>query len=140
MKGNTIMNTDAYKVLKLISGENIICELTEDDGKYEISNPLLMHVHPSISKSGMSESLMLSRWVQPFTEQESFAIDPKHVIIMLPASPGLSLYYEGVLNKIEGAMEQLSTMEDIDIDIDIDKEEIYDELLLKLNVEAKSIH
>jgi hypothetical protein len=57
---------------------------------------------------------------------------------MLPASPGLSIYYEGVLNKIEGAMEQLSTMEDIDIDID--KEEIYDELLLKLNVEAKSIH
>ena len=134
------MNTDAYKVLKLISGENIICELTEDDGKYEISNPLLMHVHPAITKSGMSESLMLSRWVQPFTEQESFAIDPKHVIIMLPASPGLSIYYEGVLNKIEGAMEQLSTMEDIDIDIDIDKEEIYDELLLKLNVEAKSIH
>jgi len=140
MKGNTIMNTDAYKVLKLISGENIICELTEDDGKYEVSNPLLMHVHPTMTKSGMSESLMLSRWVQPFTEQESFAIDPKHVIIMLPASPGLSIYYEGVLNKIEGAMEQLSTMEDIDIDIDIDKEEIYDELLLKLNVEAKSIH
>jgi len=138
MKGNTIMNTDAYKVLKLISGENIICELTEDDGKYEISNPLLMHVHPSISKSGMSESLMLSRWVQPFTEQESFAIDPKHVIIMLPASPGLSVYYEDVLHKIEGAMEEISAMEDIDIDID--KEEIYDELLLKLNVEAKSIH
>ena len=136
MKGNTVMNTDAHKVLKLISGENIICELTEDDGKYEISNPLLMHVHPSISKNGMSESLMLSRWVHPFTEQESFANDPKHVIIMLPASPGLSIYYEDVLNKIEGAVEKISTMEDIDID----KEEIYDELLLKLNVKAKSIH
>ena len=136
MKGNTVMNTDAHKVLKLISGDNIICELTEDAGKYEISNPLLMHVHPSISKNGMSESLMLSRWVQPFTEQESFAIDPKHVIIMLPASPGLSIYYEDVLNKIEGAVEKISTMEDIDID----KEEIYDELLLKLKVKAKSIH
>ena len=123
MKGNTIMNTDAHKVLKLISGENIICELIEDNGKYEISNPLLMHVQPSISKSGMSESLMLSRWVQPFTEQESFKIDPKHVIIMLPASPGLSTYYEDVLNKIEGAIEKISTMEDIDID----KEEIYNE-------------
>ena len=85
---------------------------------------------------GMTESLMLSRWVQPFTEQKYFEIDPKHVIIMLPASPGLSLYYEDVLNKIEGAMEKISTMEDIDTD----KEEIYDELLLKLNVKAKSIH
>ena len=136
MKGNTIMNTDAHKVLKLISGENIICELIKDNGKYEISNPLLMHIQPTITKSGMSESLMLSRWVQPFTEQESFEIDPKHVIIMLPASPGLSIYYEDVLNKIEGAIEKISIMEDIDID----KEEIYNELLLKLNVKAKSIH
>ena len=136
MKGNTIMNTDAHKVLKLISGENIICELIKDNGKYEISNPLLMHIQPTITKSGMSESLMLSRWVQPFTEQESFEIDPKHVIIMLPASPGLSIYYEDVLNKIEGSIEKISTMEDIDID----KEEIYNELLLKLNVKAKSIH
>ena len=134
MKGNTVMNTDAHKVLKLISGENIICELIEDDGKYEISNPLLMHVQPAVTKNGMSESLMLSRWVQPFTEQESFAIDPKHVIIMLPASPGLSIYYEDVLNKIEGALEKISTVDDTN------KEEIYDELLLELDVEAKSIH
>ena len=27
------MNTDTYKILKLISGENIICELSEDNGK-----------------------------------------------------------------------------------------------------------
>jgi hypothetical protein len=63
------MITDTYKILKLISGENIICELTEENGKYEISRPLLMHVQPSITRQGMSESLMFSRWVQPFTEQ-----------------------------------------------------------------------
>ena len=40
------MNTDTYKILKLISGENIICELSEDNGKYEITRPLLMHVSP----------------------------------------------------------------------------------------------
>ena len=130
------MIEETYKILKLISGENIICELSQDDGKYEISRPLLMHVRPKMTMAGMTESLMLSRWVQPFTEQKYFEIDPKHVIIMLPASPGLSLYYEDVLNKIEGAMEKISTMEDIDID----KEEIYDELLLKLKVKAKSIH
>ena len=128
------MNTDTYKVLKLISGENIICELEKTiGGTYEISRPLLMHVRPSITVSGMTESLMLSRWVQPFTEQKSFEINPKHVIIMLPASPGLSVYYEGVLNKLEEGGEEIAVTK-------IDEEEIYDELLEELETESNSIH
>ena len=128
------MITDTYKILKLISGENIICELAEENGKYEISRPLLMHVHPNITMAGMTESLMLSRWVQPFTEQTYFEIDPKHVIIMLPASPGLSVYYEGVLNKIEGGTERISLGDHINED------DIYDDLLEDLEPESKIIH
>tara|TARA_B110000285_G_scaffold99747_1_gene113642 strand:- start:121 stop:504 length:384 start_codon:yes stop_codon:yes gene_type:complete len=127
------MNTDTYKILKLISGENIICELSEDNGKYEITRPLLMHVSPKMTMTGMTESLMLSRWVQPFTEEKYFEIDPKHVIIMLPASPGLSVYYEGVLNRLEDP-EEISTMDDIN------EEEIYEELLDELDTDSKSIH
>jgi hypothetical protein len=123
------MNTDTYKILKLISGENIICELSEENGKYEISRPLLMNIHSRINSTGMSESLMLSRWVQPFTEQKCFEIDPKHVIIMLPASPGLSIYYEGVLNKLDNSEFN-----------DINDEEIYDELLDELEIPSKYIH
>ncbi len=128
------MNTDTYKILKLISGENIICELSEDNGKYEISRPLLMHVAPKMTMTGMIESLMLSRWVQPFTDQKYFEIDPKHVIIMLPASPGLSVYYEGVLNKLEVSEEEIPTLDDIE------DEEIFDELLEELETDNKSIH
>ena len=127
------MNKDTYKILKLISGENIICELTEGDGKYEISKPLLMNVHPSMTRRGMTESLMLSRWVQPFTEQKYFEIDPKHVIIMLPASPGLSIYYEGIINKLDGA-DLIDTVDDYD------DEDIYEELLDELDMSNKSIH
>ena len=127
------MNTDTYKILKLISGENIICELSEDNGKYEISRPLLMNIQSRVNHTGMTESLMLSRWVQPFTEERYFEIDPKHVIIMLPASPGLSIYYEGVLDRLEGP-EELSTMDDIN------EEEIYEELLDELDTDSKSIH
>tara|TARA_Y100000996_G_C22443991_1_gene611019 strand:+ start:220 stop:603 length:384 start_codon:yes stop_codon:yes gene_type:complete len=127
------MNTDTYKIIKLISGENIICELShEEDGMYEISRPLLMHVAPKMTLTGMTESLMLSRWVQPFTDQKYFEIDPKHVIIMLPASPGLSVYYEGVLNKLEEP-EELPTVDDME-------DEIYDELLNDLEAETDSIH
>ena len=118
----TTMNTDTYKILKLISGENIICDLSEENGKYEISKPLLMNVQQKETRTGMTESLELSRWVQPFTEQKIFAIDPIHVIIMLQASPGLSIFYENVIYKLE------------------DRDDIYDELLDELETDNKSIH
>ena len=127
------MISDTYKILKLISGENIICELSEDDGKYEISRPLLMNVHPNMTRRGMTESLMLSRWVQPFTEQIYFEIDPKHVIVMLPASPGLSIYYEGIINKLDDA-------EEIDTVDDFTDEDIYEELLDNLETDNDTIH
>ena len=127
------MNTDTYKILKLISGENIICELSEDNGKYEISRPLLMNIQSRVNHTGMTESLMLSRWVQPFTEQRYFEIDPKHVIIILPASPGLSVYYEGILNKLD------NTDDEPFVD-DFEDEEIYEELLDELETESKYIH
>ena len=127
------MISDTYKILKLISGENIICELSEDDGKYEISRPLLMNVQRKETRTGMTESLELSRWVQPFTEQKSFAIDPKHVIIMLSASPGLSVFYENVIYKLEDR-EEASIIDNYNDD------DIYDELLDELETDNKSIH
>ena len=127
------MNTDTYKILKLISGENIICELSEDNGKYEISRPLLMNIQSRVNHTGMTESLMLSRWVQPFTEQRHFEIDPQHVIIILPASPGLSVYYEGILNKLDN-------IDDEPFVDDFEDEEIYEELLDELETESKFIH
>ena len=133
------MNTDTYKILKLISGENIICELSEDNGKYEISRPLLMNIQSRINSTGMTESLMLSRWVQPFTEERYFEIDPKHVIIMLPASPGLSIFYEGVMNKLEdsGNLDDYDHNKNLD---DYDDEDIYDELLNDLETDSDLIH
>tara|TARA_R110000803_G_scaffold7133_1_gene22979 strand:+ start:1627 stop:2028 length:402 start_codon:yes stop_codon:yes gene_type:complete len=133
------MNTDTYKILKLISGENIICELSEDNGKYEISRPLLMNIQSRTNSTGMTESLMLSRWVQPFTEERYFEIDPKHVIIMLPASPGLSIFYEGVMNKLEdsGNLDDYDHNKNLD---DYDDEDIYDELLDELEIDNDSIH
>ena len=48
---------------------------------------------------------------------------------MLPASPGLSIYYEGVLNKLDNSEFN-----------DINDEEIYDELLDELEIPSKYIH
>ena len=95
------MNDTTYKVLKLISGENIICEMTQTQGGYEISRPLLMQVVPKFHEKGMTESLGLTRWVQPFTKQTYFSINKNHVLLSCDASPDLAKYYEFVMNKYE---------------------------------------
>lgn len=95
------MNDTTYKVLKLISGENIICETSITNEGYEISRPLLMQVVPKFHEKGMTESLGLTRWVQPFTKQTYFSINKNHVLLSCDASPDLAKYYEFVMNKYE---------------------------------------
>mgnify|MGYP003641739695 FL=1 len=94
------MNDTTYKVLKLISGENI-CETSITNEGYEISRPLLMQVVPKFHEKGMTESLGLTRWVQPFTKQTYFSINKNHVLLSCDASPDLAKYYEFVMNKYE---------------------------------------
>ena len=131
------MNPNAYKVIKLISGENIICEIvSKNNDIYEIINPLLIYVRPSVIDGGMSESLMLTRWVQPFTEEETFEINKTHMIVMLTSSPGLSLYYENIIKKYRNCEE----IKNVDLYEDQNEEEIYEELLEELKTDSKSIH
>ena len=86
-----------YKIVKLVSGENIICEVTDHGEHYEICNPLLMNVIPRMKREGMTESLALTRWVQPFTEQKYFEIEKSKIILTASVSAGLSIYYEKCL-------------------------------------------
>jgi hypothetical protein len=50
---------------------------------------------------GVMESLALSRWVQPYSDEKVFNIESNSVVIMTPASVGLSRYYEYVLKNIK---------------------------------------
>jgi hypothetical protein len=52
---------------------------------------------------------------------------------MLPASPGLSVFYEGVIYKLEDR-------EEVSIEDDLKDDDIYDELLNELETDNKSIH
>ena len=95
------MNDTTYKVLKLISGENIICEMSITQDGDEISRPLRMQVVPKFHEKGMTESLGLTRWVQPFTKQTYFSINKNHVLLECDAAPDLAKYYEFVMDKFE---------------------------------------
>ena len=132
------MNTTApYKIVKLTNGEELVCQLADDidNGEYKINFPLKMEVHSVMTKEGTVDSLNLSRWIGPYTEQSKFSIKSDHVLLVANASPGLSRYYEHVIKEIK----QLDTPEKKSTLDDIRDEDVYDELLEELE-SSNTIH
>ena len=125
--------TTTYKVLKLLNGEELICELGDDvvDDSYEITNPLKMQVESKITKQGPVDSLNLSRWIGPYTEQSLFNIKTAHVLIVADASVGLSRYYEHIQKEIT-IVDAPKYRKYLD---DISNEEVYDDLLEDLEID-----
>ncbi len=95
------INDSQYKIVKLTSGENIICKLVSENEKLKVSHPLRMDVVTHMTQKGMAESLNLSRWLQPFSDQKVYTINMEHVLLIANVSIGLERYYEHVLRKIE---------------------------------------
>ena len=131
------MEASTYKVVKLTNGEEIICQLGDDidNGEYKINFPLKMEVHSVLTKEGPVDSLNLSRWIGPYTEQSIFSIKSDHVLLVANASPGLSRYYEHVIKEIK----QLDTPEKRSTLDDIKDEDVYDELLEEIE-SSNTIH
>jgi|TARA_R110002074_G_C12098656_1_gene624791 hypothetical protein len=132
------MNTDTpYKIVKLTNGDDLICEVDDhDDIEYKINFPLKMEVSSMTTKEGEVDSLNLSRWIGPYTEQSFFSIRREHVLVIANASEGLGRYYEHMRRQII----QLDTPEKRAILDDINEEDIYDELLSELETETDTIH
>ena len=89
-------------IVKLSSGENIICNVVSDTDKHiEIESPLKMETISRVTKTGVVESLSLGKWVQPFSDQKTISLNKNLVIINIPATIGLEKYYEYVLKKMD---------------------------------------
>ena len=134
------MNESTCKVLKLTNGEDIVCELGDGntENEYEIGYPLKMEVQSKMTKNGVIESLNLTRWIGPYTEQSFFLIKTSHILLIAEASHGLSRYYEHVIIELdEWDSDKVKKRQSLDI---IDNEEVYDELLTEFKTPSKIIH
>ena len=122
-----------YKVLKLLNGEELICELGEGvvNDSYEITHPLKMEVESKLTRQGPVDSLNLSRWIGPYTEQSLFNIKTSHVLIVAEASEGLSRYYEHVRREIT-RLDSPNYRKSLD---DVSNEEVYNDLLTELEID-----
>ena len=128
----------SYKIVKLTNGEELICEINDnvDNGEYKINFPLKMEVRTPVTKEGVVDSLNLSRWIGPYTEQSFFSIKTAHVLVIANASEGLSRYYEHMMKEIKKLddPEKRSSLDDVD------DEDVYDELLEELETDNNTIH
>ena len=93
----------SYQIIKLKNGEDLICNvLDNENGRLKVSSPLKMETVNRISKKGLTESLALTRWIQPYSDEDHYFIESNSIIIMTPASVGMTRYYEYVLKSYDG--------------------------------------
>ena len=140
------MNTN-YQILKLTNGENIICDIkdqNENDVILEVTTPLKMDIMSRATQKGIEEGLALTRWVQPFTDEKDIAINKSAIVTMVPASLGMSKYYEYVLKNIKEMRLVDSTTEDIETPTSKELEQIEweedEEMLEALKKDTITIH
>ena len=138
------MNTN-YQILKLTNGENIICDIkdqNENDVILEVTTPLNMDIMSHVTREGIQEGLALTRWVQPFTDEKDIAINKSAIVTMVPASLGMSKYYEYVLKNIREMKLVESSTEDIETPTSKELEQIEweeDEEMLE-DLKPQTIH
>ena len=96
-----------YQMVKLSNGEDIICNVKHDSELLlKISSPLKMETYNRTTEKGMVESLGLSRWIQPYSDEDEFTIHKNTIVLMTPVSAGLKRYYEYVLRNMEDMIEK----------------------------------
>ena len=141
-----------YQVLKLMSGDDVICNVVSDiENKLKISDPLKMDTVNRFTKKGLVESLALSRWIQPYSDEDFFYLDKSSVILIAPASIGLSKYYEYVLKTLDRVIlkdnkesftekiQPKETEDNIIIDDDVEENELLEQMADTLNTK-RTVH
>ena len=130
-----------YSVLKLSNGEDIVCRVVESSKeKIKIEDPLLLDVQQITDKDGrIKESLGLIRWIKPFTEEEEYFIEKNSIVITVPASSGLSKFYEHVLKRLDKPVIRETLSDEI---IEDDLDQMTDDEIIELmeDVKTRTIH
>ena len=119
-----------YQVIKLSNGENLICDVISDsDTTLNVKSPHKMETLSKFTKSGVVESLSLVRWMQPYCDNEQFALSKNNIILNSPVSIGLGKYYEFILKKMDGLEIPQPTEDELKSIEEEEKQELKDQML-----------
>jgi hypothetical protein len=140
----------SYQIIKLKNGEDLICNvLDNENGRLKVSSPLKMETVNRLSKKGLTESLALTRWIQPYSDEEHYFIESNSIIIMTPASVGMTKYYQYVLKSYDGlvlknakeeTVEKIRSEKQKSSKLEIDDDMVESDLRDYLYTDKKTIH
>ena len=134
---------DIIRVFKLSNGESIVGSIFDNDDLFDfnkplqISFPLKLHVISKMTRNGPADSLSLTPWVHPMSEEEYIDINAQNVIMTAPASSSLIKYYNHCINQFV-SHEQPDAYELDATDDELDEIEIEETIEELMNI--KTIH
>ena len=96
------------QIIKFKNGEDIVCEVIGDgDGFLKLANPMQMLIQPRVTEEGYGESIALTRWMQPYTEDNTMRIRKHSIITVVNASSGMKSFYKRMLGEKEKSDEDV---------------------------------
>lgn len=114
----------SLQIIKFKNGEDIVSEIIGDgEGYLKLSNPMQMIIHPKMTDEGYGESIALTRWMQPYTEDITIRIRKDSIITVVNASTGMKSFYERMLGEKEKPNED-AWKEETDFDDDEARREL----------------
>jgi|TARA_B110000285_G_C14954858_1_gene528647 hypothetical protein len=134
---------DTIRVFKFSNGESIVGSIFDNDDLFDfnkplqISFPLKLQVISKMTRNGPADSLSLTPWVHPMSEEEYIDINAQNVIMTAPASSGLIKYYNHCINQFE-FHEQPDVYELDATDDELDEIELEETIEELMNI--KTIH
>jgi len=110
------MNNNNYRILKLKSGENIICSIKKDlNDKFVVEHPFDMETMVLVDRFGIprQEKLILKKWIQ-YSKGDAITVPKDHIVgIMHPLEQVLHHYLQ--VKKNGGFVVKLSPEEEQEI-------------------------
>ena len=124
------------KILKLSSGEEIICNVVQSvEDNISVVSPMKLNSYPKATRNGIEEALSLQRWIH-FAENDTYDIPISYVMATATASLGLTKFYDYCVMKSKredgNVLSGAPTNEELDEIMEEEWDEEYGESVSKL--------
>ncbi len=103
MKETAYTSNEPFKVMKMVSGEDVICKITEEYTDAVIVEHPMSVVKQQIiqhEQQNIVEHTGLQRWMN-FTRDHHFVISKEKILSFGDLAPEVKLYYKHILKRLE---------------------------------------
>jgi len=99
--------------IKLTNGDDIVATITsKSKGDFTtLVNPFKMDTRPMVTEEGVIDTLSLSSWLHPYSEDTSVRVAKAAIVTIAPASIGLKTFYKKQLDNFTKNKDKLAESE-----------------------------